>query len=518
MRNTSAFQPNGLKQIQLADTSLFSDANLVAYWKLEDTADSKGSYTLTNNNTTPFVAGKFNNGADLELGSSHSLTHTSSAIISGTGNFSISCWVKFESLKGATGDVAVSIGNIASNQQFSMGAVGGFFNGNWNGGAGGITAGKVAPTLGVWYHLVAVVNGASQTWQMYVNGSLYGTPVAAPAYNMSSGGSNGNIIGNYTVYDANWGFDGMIDDVAIFSRALSAGEISQLYYSGSTKAYYPLNGNSYDFSGNGNTGTDTAITYPQGRFGQAAKFNGSSSSISLGAGSSFNNATFTYSAWINLQTAPTDNPNIISGSGTNYPCFRVNSSYQLNLLRQGVADLVSSSRTIKLNRWHHVVVTDDSSGNYAFYIDGYTAGSGSHAAQTWARTSNYLGNPSGERWNGLIDEVIIESRAWTAKEVETYYRKSMLNYKQNIFGSILAYVLQVTKGTLTLTGKTVKFNQTFKVQKSSLSIVGKTVAFIFRSWRNVVKNVSTWTNSTKHSSTFTNKTKNSSTWTRRNKN
>ena len=206
-----------------------------------------------------------------------------------------------------------------------------------------------------------------------------------------------------------------------------------------TKAYYMLNGDCVDISGSNNGGTPTAITYPQGKFGQAAKFDGSSSSISLGAGTSLNNATFTYSAWINLQAAPTDNPNIISGSGTNYPCFRVNSSYQLNLLRQGVADLVSSTGTIKLNKWHHVVITDDSSGNYAFYIDSWSAGSGSHAAQTWARTANYLGNPAGERWNGLIDEVIIESRAWTAAEVSTYYRKSVLNYgvKKSWFTNLL---------------------------------------------------------------------------------
>jgi hypothetical protein len=332
-------------------------------------------------------------------------------------------------------------------------------------------------------------------------------------------------------------------------------ERSAFQPSPSTKAYYLLNGNANDVSGQNNGGTPTAITYPQGRFGQAAKFNGSSSSISLGAGSSFNNATFTYSAWVNLQTAPTDNPNIISGSGTNYPCFRINTSYQLNLLRQGVADLVSSSRTIKLNRWHHVVVTDDASGNYAFYIDGYTAGSGSHAAQTWARTSNYLGNPSGERWNGLIDEVIIESRAWTAKEVETYYRKSNLNYKQKSFGKLfiefaIAETLDLVETVTSLRTRLFTVAETLGIVEAwtalkgisftvadtlglveayaysrtrlfniaeSLGIV-ELLAEVRKKWNNEAKNSSTWTNDTKNTSTMTNQSKSSSTWTNQSKN
>jgi hypothetical protein len=49
---------------ELFTTSLFADASLVAYWRLENTSDSKGSRTLTNNNTVAFNSAKFNNGAD----------------------------------------------------------------------------------------------------------------------------------------------------------------------------------------------------------------------------------------------------------------------------------------------------------------------------------------------------------------------------------------------------------------------------------------------------------------------
>ena len=50
--------------VELYSTPLYSDANLVAYYRLENTSDSKGSRTLTNNNSVTFTSAKFNNGAN----------------------------------------------------------------------------------------------------------------------------------------------------------------------------------------------------------------------------------------------------------------------------------------------------------------------------------------------------------------------------------------------------------------------------------------------------------------------
>lgn len=47
--------------IELGSTNLYNDANLIAYYKAEDLTDSKGTFTLQNNGTVPFVAGQFNN-------------------------------------------------------------------------------------------------------------------------------------------------------------------------------------------------------------------------------------------------------------------------------------------------------------------------------------------------------------------------------------------------------------------------------------------------------------------------
>lgn len=215
---------NSTNGIQLPSQSLSTKA----YYPLNGNSNDYSGNTNTGTDTSiTYPQGRFGQAAKFN-GSSSVVTYTTNKVITGTGSFTVSGWVNFASLNVA-GDIAISVGHQATNQQFSMGAASGLMNGNWYGGAGLISTGTSAPKLNTWYHMCAVLNGASATWQMYINGRLYGTPVTAPAYNMSSSGSSGNIFGNYTVYDANWGFDGLLDEVIIESRAWTAAEVATYY-------------------------------------------------------------------------------------------------------------------------------------------------------------------------------------------------------------------------------------------------------------------------------------------------
>lgn len=215
----------------------------------------------------------------------------------------------------------------------------------------------------------------------------------------------------------------------------------------STKAYYPLNGNSTDYSGNGNNGTDTAITYPQGKFGQAAKFDGSTSGIASSNISALNGASFlTYSCWVNPtalgsfkpfmskeQTSDGNNRTIL-GTGANATgdiwCQLANGSNSYGY----------SSVVLNTSRWYHLVMTFDGTQStnatkLLCYVNGVqqtlTFSGTIPSTLTSSAYGQYIGvenNAGGAFFNGLIDEVIIESRALTPAEVSTYYRKSMLNY------------------------------------------------------------------------------------------
>ena len=137
-------------------------------------------------------------------------------------------------------------------------------NGSWQG-----TAQMVANR---WYH-VALTYDASSTSnnpRMFINGvedtvSILNTP----------SGTVGNDNANLLVIGAesNAGdnpFTGLIDDVRIYNRAMSASEIRMLYRGNATRVglvgYWPLIGNTSgtfepDFSGKGNHGTRTLGPY-----------------------------------------------------------------------------------------------------------------------------------------------------------------------------------------------------------------------------------------------------------------
>jgi hypothetical protein len=82
-----------------------------------------------------------------------------------------------------------------------------------------------------WYHLTGVYNGTSIL--IYINGSLENSSLVAnpPSYSASRTTGLG-------VVNLDWGgsfFNGSIDDVMIYNRALSAGEVQSVYNSQSTE-------------------------------------------------------------------------------------------------------------------------------------------------------------------------------------------------------------------------------------------------------------------------------------------
>ena len=212
-------------KVPLASTSFFNDANLVAYWKLEDVNDSKGSYTLTNNGSTPFSAAMFNNGA---VGNGSDRYFNRAPILS-NGNCTICGWIK------ANAEISAGIFSVISNRDVTT-HVSYQITYDYNAGTrrlafrrvalgGGGTSGLVSYniTLGTadFYHVALTYDGTNVIG--YVNGSNIGS--AAASGNGASGTDNflqifsvGGDIGNFTA-----------DDFAIFTRALSDTEVSDLY-------------------------------------------------------------------------------------------------------------------------------------------------------------------------------------------------------------------------------------------------------------------------------------------------
>ena len=80
-------------------------------------------------------------------------------------------------------------------------------------------------SVGKWYHVVGIRNGNSLS--IYVNG-VAGTPASNTLGTITTNSLN---IGAITAGSATRSLfmDGLIDDVRIYNRALSAGEVTDLY-------------------------------------------------------------------------------------------------------------------------------------------------------------------------------------------------------------------------------------------------------------------------------------------------
>ena len=86
-------------------------------------------------------------------------------------------------------------------------------------------------TVGVWYH-VAVTLNAGDSVRFYVNGAPAGTLLQTAVFGITN--NNALKIGAVKSYD--FTFLGAMDDLRIYSKALSGTEIQQIYNSGNLKA------------------------------------------------------------------------------------------------------------------------------------------------------------------------------------------------------------------------------------------------------------------------------------------
>jgi len=193
--------------------------NPVAWYQAEDNAlDSAGANDGTWGGTAAYASGTVGRGFSLN-GSSR----VQSGLVIAEGPATISAWIKsnthtdFQAIAGA--------GYLAA----ANGA--GLFvsSANWNfqNRTGLSVATVFAPHLSNkgWNHLAGVRTG--ETIALYVNGFLAASTPSTQASqsNVSFGiGSRRNDIGEW-----GFGFNGQIDDVLIFDRALSAAEIKKLY-------------------------------------------------------------------------------------------------------------------------------------------------------------------------------------------------------------------------------------------------------------------------------------------------
>lgn len=218
--------------------------NLVSYWKMDEAsgnrADAHGANTLTDNNTVGAATGIINNAADFELSSSESLSITDAAQsgLDIVGDMSISMWIKPESMTASHG-LVTKFQDVAGSKSYRLHCTTTTIDLTLT--ANGIleTAASWTFTLsaGTWYHLVLAYTASAGSADLYINNSSQGTKtgLSTSIFNSMSVFRLGARSSALDV--AEQFYDGLMDEVGIWSRVLTSGEVTSLYGGGAGLAY-----------------------------------------------------------------------------------------------------------------------------------------------------------------------------------------------------------------------------------------------------------------------------------------
>lgn len=136
------------------------------------------------------------------------------------------------------------------------------------------------------------------------------------------------------------------------------------------------------------------------------------------------NYPFTVSAWV-LPTDFSTARTIFGSSGAGLQ-WRINTNGRLAFFKQNVQGIGAGNVSVTAGVWSHVVGTYDTSGNFAHYINGVSAGGGTTGVVTLDAFGVQIGRNGvgAEYFLGLMDSHLLFSRAMTAREVGNLYRET----------------------------------------------------------------------------------------------
>jgi len=453
-----------------------STGGLIGYWGLDETSGTTASDKTGYGNTGTYV-----NSPTLNVAPPEALTFPSRAVtfngtnqyvsvennanIALTSTISVTAWIKVTN--NLPQQQILSKYNIISPYQgYAMGlSIRNLNTGwlDWWDGTAWRTSNTVIPN-NTWTHVVVTQSGTEI--KFYVNGSSVVTVTGANIPANSINAAIGSISGGGGGF-----FNGSMDDVRIYNRALTSGEISGLY-AGSIQplagAWSVVRGNpsatAIDSSGNGNTGTYNANPSPcnappaliYDKLGTGVTFNGKNQNVLIGNAVITNTDNLSFSCWVNSKTA----------SQLSYIMY-VGSIGQIALMLQNgagasgnkvcaglgglLSDALNSTYVLPTNQWVHLVLTR--STTWKLYANGILVVTGSNTAPLTPDVITRVSNGGGTAFDGSIDDVRIYNKALSQLEIT-----------------------DLASGNIGLTDSTLKAWYKFNTNKQSM-IKGKVGAF-----------------------------------------
>jgi hypothetical protein len=425
---------------------------LVGYWAFEEGSGQTASDTsnYSNNgtlgaNSTPstddpsWIAGKVGGALEFDgVDDKVTIPHSSSLNISNA--LTVSAWIKYDSI-GAQSNVIVdkrprnnlkgwslSTNDVTGGRGFYLQLLAPSC-----GGSPGATDQNVILT-NRWYYVVVTYDGSNI--KTYVNGILGAATACSGTISVDSSDVwIANNEANPTQFT-----DGIIDEVRIYNRALSAEEVRYHYNRGGPVGHWKFDegeGNTaYDSTDNNNDGTltlapsgntATSSAWVAGKYGSAFSFDGTDDYFSISDDSVLDiTDAITISAWVK--------PITISGnkwfaaktityelgfSGSKIDCsLRINNVWATN---------ITGKTTPQAGEWQHISCTYD--GNFAIvYLNGKEdAKVYKNGSITANDNSLFIGSTSAANnfYDGLVDDVRIYNYARTPEQVQLDYNAGL---------------------------------------------------------------------------------------------
>jgi len=352
-----------------------------------------------------------------------------------SGDFTLSYWVSFEVLNpvshlfgksdgpGNTGKWLVRHESGSAVFKLDLNSI--------TTGASANTSGVWISSSNVWTHVSHT--RAGQNYQTYINGRM----VSASQHPVLTSTSSSSLtIGQ--VEDVGW-FQGSLDDIRMYNRALSAREIKALYdYQQVTLgqglvAHYKFDGAPGQESVFGEHATATNVGLVENRFGRpdsAGSFSGNSRlELPLMTEADGLNLEFSISFWLQFQGAPAERHVLgRSNGGGNQKkwlwLYRPESAGNLSFLVNSQPNVETQTAKFtwpySVNFWYHFVLIKQGS-TYITYVNGLKSAQASGPSTLPLLTVPFrVGDVEGANgFQGKMDDLRIYSRAISESEVQS---------------------------------------------------------------------------------------------------
>jgi Concanavalin A-like lectin/glucanases superfamily len=434
-------------------TCIASPPGLVSWWTGDsDTNDLLGNNNSVASNAVTFVPGvvgsgfKFGTGGYIDINPSASLANQ---------QLTLSAWARPDGA-GPNND---QFGNCIIEQDFdnthTIGlywrATDSHFLFTFGSDSTEVIVSTHAFPTGQFYQVAGTYDGA--TFKLYVNGQLEGQMalvkvIAYTSNKWTIGAESPNI--RALNFPRTW--NGVIDEVQAFNRALSQAEIQAIYTAGGagqcrpaggaclaqpsgTAAWWPEDGNALDLLANSSPAGTNAISFVPGKVGLGVTF-GTGGYIDIPENPALMNQRFTLSAWVRPDGPGPNNDQYgsvvieqdIDGSNGTAVWWRATDNHFLYGFGNIGTDLIVSAHAFPPGQFYLVQATYDGA-TFKLYVNGALEASQAkvktmvYSTTPWTigSTNSQFRSSFPRTWIGVIDEVLVFNRALTDAEIQAMY-------------------------------------------------------------------------------------------------